>query len=82
MSPKSATPWEGRSIEAAAEFAQKCLELRRSNPCAEIALDRVINDLMTELWDLGFSQSEIRSAFTNALEDMPRYAAGHERRGA
>jgi hypothetical protein len=40
-----------------------------------------MNDLMTELWDNGFSQSETRSAFEKAFADMPRYAAGEERRG-
>jgi hypothetical protein len=36
--------------------------------------------LMTELWDRGFSQSEIGEAFESALIDMPRYAPGEERR--
>jgi len=35
---------------------------------------------MTELWDRNFSQSEIRTAFEVAISDMPRYAAGEERR--
>jgi hypothetical protein len=35
--------------------------------------------LMTELWDRNFSQTEIRAA-RSAIEDMPRYAAGEERR--
>ena len=36
--------------------------------------------LMTELWDQGFSQTEIREAFEAALAAMPDYAAGEERR--
>ena len=36
--------------------------------------------LMTELWDRGFSQTEIREAFEAALVDLPRYAEGIERR--
>nr|WP_250814276.1 hypothetical protein [Neorhizobium tomejilense] len=40
----------------------------------------IINTLMTELWDRNFSQEEIRTAFQAALDDMPRYAAGEERR--
>ena len=36
---------------------------------------------MTELWDKGFSQSEISRAFEGAIADMPRYAAGEERNG-
>ena len=35
---------------------------------------------MTELWDRNFSQSEIQTAFEAAISDMPRYAAGEERR--
>ena len=41
---------------------------------------QAITCLMTELWDKGFSQTEIREAFTGAVTDMPRYAAGEERR--
>jgi SOS response regulatory protein OraA/RecX len=44
------------------------------------AASQAINYLMTELWDKGFSQSEIREAFNAAVADMPRYAAGEERR--
>jgi hypothetical protein len=35
---------------------------------------------MTELWDNGFSQSEIGAAFEKAILDMPRYTAGQEKR--
>jgi hypothetical protein len=44
------------------------------------ALDDLVNYLMTEFWDQGFSQSEIKKAFTEALADMNRYAGGKERR--
>jgi hypothetical protein len=37
---------------------------------------------MTELWDNGFGQAEIRTVFEEAIRDMPRYAAGQERRGS
>jgi hypothetical protein len=40
----------------------------------------IINTLMTELWDRNFSQQEIRTAFQAALDDMPRYTAGVDRR--
>lgn len=43
-------------------------------------LPQAINCLMTELWDKGFSQTEIREAFTAAITDMARYATGEERR--
>ncbi len=39
-----------------------------------------MTQLMTELWDQGFSQTEIREAFEAALVAMPDYAAGEERR--
>jgi hypothetical protein len=75
------TPWEGLCSEAAWTFARRCVELHKSNPYDVIALDSIINTLMTELWDSGFSQSEIRTAFEKAIRDMPRYAANQERRG-
>ena len=46
----------------------------------KVALEMMINTLITELWDRGFSQTEIRTAFDKALADMNRYAAGEERR--
>ncbi len=74
------TPWEVECYSAAWAFGQKCLDFKKSNPYDLVALDRLINTLMTELWDNGFSQTEIRSAFEQALADMPRYAAGLEKR--
>lgn len=73
-------PWEGQCDNAAYAFGQQCRDLKKSNPYDLIALDRIINTLMTELWDNGFSQTEIRSAFEHALADMSRYAAGLEKR--
>jgi hypothetical protein len=73
-------PWEAQCDSAAWAFGQQCRDLKNSNPCDLVALDRIINTLMTELWDNGFSQTEIRSAFEQALADMPRYAAGLEKR--
>ena len=74
-------PWEGRATRAASEFALNCEKLRSENPYSEAALVVIVNTLMTELWDRGFSQLEIRTAFEGAVIDMPRYAAGVERRG-
>ena len=70
---------ELRAIAAAASFAQTCAALNRA-PDARMALDDIMNTLMTELWDQGFSQTEIRTAFQMAIVDLPRYAAGEERR--
>ena len=69
------------AIHAAADFGGACATFRNTNPFPQVvALDMIINTLMTELWDHGFSQSEIRAAFEDALGDMNRYAAGEERR--
>ena len=64
---------------AAYDFGEHCAKFRDENPYDEIvALDVIINTLMTELWDRGFSQTEIRAAFEDALNDMNRYTAGEE----
>jgi hypothetical protein len=80
----SEIPWEGRCIEAASLFGRQCRDLAKSNPYGDQVdpLGDLINSLMTELWDNGFSQTEIRKAFEGAIRDMPRYAAGEERRGS
>jgi hypothetical protein len=58
------------------EFALSCADLVARNPHNIPApLNFIINSLMTELCDRNFSQSEIREAFPEAIEDMPRYAA-------
>lgn len=71
-------PWEVRCADAAQIFGRQCADLTKSNPYgAQVdPLPNLINSLMTELWDNGFSQSEIRAAFAAAIRDMPRYAAG------
>jgi hypothetical protein len=49
-------PWEGRCTSEAWAFTRKCAELNKSNPHPTVTLDFVINTLMTELWDNGFSK--------------------------
>jgi len=75
-------PWEGKCADAAWLFGRQCADLNKSNPYGNLVdpLGRLINTLMTELWDNGFSQTEIKTAFENAIRDMTRYAAGLERR--
>jgi len=73
--------WMSKSLNASHAFALACVELRRNNPGGEDALVYVVNDLVTELWDMGFSQSEIETAFRDALPKLRRYAAGEDRRG-
>jgi hypothetical protein len=71
--------WQDQSMTAVYQFGEALRELHRSNPRPDLPLlPRAINHLMTELWDHGFSQSEIRDAFESAVADMPRYAAGDE----
>lgn len=69
------------SYAIAAELALRCRQLREMNvSMSGKALHTIVNALMTEFWDQGFSQTEIRTAFTEVLADMNRYAAGEERR--
>ena len=83
MTDREEIPWEGQCSDAAYEFALRCAVLATSNPYNSSApLNGIINALMTELWDRNFSQAEIRTAFVEAIEDMPRYTAGQERRSS
>lgn len=67
------------AYKVAQELALACRHLKEGNtPSGADALGPVVNTLMTEFWDQGFSQTEIRTAFTNALADMNRYATGEE----
>jgi len=83
MTEREEVPWEGQCADAAYEFALRCAVFMTQNPHNLAApLTDIINTLMTELWDRNFSQSEIRTAFEEAIKDMPRYAAGEERRSS
>ncbi|WP_068875147.1 MULTISPECIES: hypothetical protein [unclassified Phenylobacterium] len=65
----------------AADLAARCRHLTDMKAAVSAhALDDVVNALMTEFWDQGYSQTEIRSAFLAAVADINRYAAGEERR--
>jgi len=75
------TAWVGACSKIAWEFAEECAKLRQIRPEPfERELEHAINYLMTEFWDRNYSQTEIRTAFLAALDDMPRYAAGFESR--
>jgi hypothetical protein len=70
-----------RAYVGAAQLADACGELRTfDSSVGRDPTGHLMNYLMTELWDNGFSQSEIRASFRGALDDMNRYAAGEERR--
>ena len=65
----------------AADLAIQCRRLREMDvSVSALALEQVVNTLMTEFWDQGFAQTDIRKAFTAALDDLNRYTAGQERR--
>ena len=74
-------PWEGRRSLTAYNFGLECAKLRDSNPYDLPALTAVIIDLATELWDQGFSQTEIKTAFQAGMDQLKTYCAGEERRG-
>jgi hypothetical protein len=69
------------TLHAAEALADCCQQLRgRDFAAGRDPLGHAINALMTALGDRSFSQSEIRTGFTSATNDMNRYAAGQERR--
>jgi hypothetical protein len=73
--------WKSQMLDAVWKFGENVSDLHRRNPWPDRSLlPQAISCLMTELWDAGFSQTEIREAFNAAIADMPRYAAGEERR--
>jgi hypothetical protein len=77
--PNPQDQWQDQSMAAVYQFGLAIKELHQSNPWPNLPLlPRAMNDLMTELWDQGFSQTEIRQAFESAIADLPRYAAGEE----
>ncbi|RZJ03402.1 MAG: hypothetical protein EON89_11835 [Brevundimonas sp.] len=73
--------WQLKYSSVLWRFGEDVKALHQTNPWPELPLlPKAINSLMAELWDLGFSQTEIREAFEAAVADMPRYAAGEESR--
>lgn len=68
-------------LKLASDLATGCRKMQADHPNqATSTMDVVIGDLVTELWDQGFSQTEILRAFQTAMDALPSYAAGHERR--
>jgi len=71
--------WQSRWLDEVHRLVSTLKELDQSNPWPEQPLlPQAMNYLMTELWDRGFSQTQIRTAFNDAVADMPRYSAGEE----
>jgi hypothetical protein len=73
-------PWDAYSMTATSNFALRCAEISTKSGHPADPLRHIMVSLMTELWDRNFSQTEIRAAFEDAISDLPRYAAGQERR--
>ena len=77
--PSDQDLWTDRWLAAVYQFSLGISELDRTNPWPDQPLlPKAMNTLMTELWDVGFSQAQIRDAFEEAVLDMPRYTAGRE----
>ena len=81
MELEKETVWSTNVIETAHDFAEAVRRICNENP-SKLAdpQTKIMNDTMTELWDRGFSQTEIRQAFLGAIGDLDRYAGGKERR--
>ncbi|KTT75670.1 hypothetical protein [Sphingomonas sanguinis] len=73
--------WQDDWMETIHRVGETLREKHLSNPWPHIpTLPEAIKYLATELWDRGFSQTEIRDAFEGAIRELPPYAAGYERR--
>jgi hypothetical protein len=71
--------WQTRLYETSYRCSVALRELHNTNPWPDRpVLEQAINTLATELWDQGFSLTEIRQAFETAAADLPRYTAGQE----
>ena len=62
------TLWLTHSSNLAYGLAQHCVDYS-DWPRSLARMNSSVNTLMTELWDRGFSQGEIRTAFTEALAE-------------
>jgi hypothetical protein len=77
----SSDEWQLRYETAVFQFSNALKDLHQNNPWPELPiLPKALSYLMTELWDNGFSQTEIRSAYEEAIAELPGYAAGEESR--
>jgi len=63
------------TFNTAYELALQCRQLADMNvSVSKEALEIVIATLMTEFWDQGFSQTEIREAFLTSFDGLKGYA--------
>lgn len=71
--------WQDDGFAAIQGFAGSLRDLHNRNPwpCIPI-LPQALVYLMTELWDRGFTQTQIRNALIAALDELPKYTGGEE----
>ncbi|OYU33662.1 hypothetical protein [Novosphingobium sp. PASSN1] len=71
--------WQDAGLAAVQAFATELRALHQSNPWPNIPLmPQAMAYLMTELWDRGFTQTQIREGFEAALVELPKYTLGDE----
>lgn len=79
--PDAGPSWDWQGTLEAERFVAEVRQWVDENPHADIvALDQIMSEVMTVLWDQCFSQTEIRNAFQKALDHLPAYGGGEERR--
>jgi hypothetical protein len=72
--------WQDEWMGAVYRLGETLADKHQSNPWPHIPLlPEAMRYLMTELWDRGFSQTEIRAAFDAAVLDLPGYAIVEKR---
>jgi hypothetical protein len=72
--------WQDRWMAAVYDFAAALKNSHERNPWPDRPLlPQAMNYLMTELWDRHFSQTEIRTAFEDAVTNLSRYAGDEVR---
>jgi hypothetical protein len=71
--------WQDDGFAAVQRFAGSLRDLHNRNPWPSIpVLPQSLVYLMTELWDRGFTQTQIRNALIAALDELPKYTGGEE----
>ena len=72
--------WQDEWMGAVYRLGELLAEKHQTNPWPHISLlPEAMRYLMTELWDRGFSLTEIRAAFEAAVLDLPGYAVVEKR---
>lgn len=82
MDPKDPQDaWQMRFSNTLTTFGLALYDLHHTNPWPQFpAIDKALSDVATDLWKNGFSKTEIRKAFEDAIAAVGPYAAGEEKR--